>query len=546
VGASSRAELDVWAKNLGGNGSMNDKKTSASGEAEKLIVRQANIDDIDGIVMLVQRAYPEMATYSRGMIRGQINAFPVGVWVATYADEIVGYCATIRVTAERALGPHSWQQITGGGFGSTHDPEGEYLYGYEVCVDPELRRYRIGQRFYRERRRLARRLGLKGIVIGGRIPGFERRQGDFASARDYVDAVKARQVRDPVVSFQLRNGFELIGLLENYLPVDKESLGWAAHMVWHNPQYAQAPDGGDKGKTPAFVRSINQVRVASVQYGQRRISSLDEFRQMVMYFVDVTADYRADFVVFPELFTMQLLSIENEPIPPNEAMRHITQYEAELMELFRDAAMKYNINIVAGSTPLVRDGSLYNVAQVFLRDGTYRDQEKIHPTPSEVYWWSITGGNDVKLIDTDCGPVAVLVCYDVEFPEVVRYLTDQGINILFVPFLTDERQSYCRVRYCAQARAVENQIYVAMAGSCGNLPNVHNMDIHYAQSCILTPCDFPFARDGIAADTTPNAEMVAIADLSLEALRANRQNGTVRNLKDRRHDLYGVNWRTSR
>ncbi len=224
-------------------------------------------------------------------------------------------------------------------------------------------------------------------------------------------------------------------------------------------------------------------------------------------------------------------------------MRQITQYEEELKDFFSDAAMKYNINIIAGSTPLVRDGALYNVAQVFLRDGTYYDQPKIHPTPSEDYWWNITGGDDVRLIDTDCGPIAALVCYDVEFPELVRYLTDQGINILFVPFLTDERQSYCRVRYCAQARAVENQIYVAMAGSCGNLPNVQNMDIHYAQSCILTPCDFPFARDGIAADTTPNSEMVAIADLSMKALRANRQNGTVRNLKDRRHDLYSVTWR---
>jgi predicted amidohydrolase len=68
------------------------------------------------------------------------------------------------------------------------------------------------------------------------------------------------------------------------------------------------------------------------------------------------------------------------------------------------------------------------------------------------------------------------------------------------------------------------------------------MDIHYAQSCIMTPCDFSFARAGIAADTTPNVEMIAIADVSLNALRANRQNGTVRNLRDRRHDLYSVTW----
>lgn len=513
-----------------------------SAKQPKLIVRNAVSDDIDAIAALVKRVYPGMSTYTRGMLRGQLHAFPEGCWVATFGDRIVGYCATIRISESAALSPHTWNEITGGGFGSTHEDDGEYLYGYEVCVDPEIRRYRIGQRFYSERRKLAERLQLKGIVIAGRIPGYERRRKQFATPQDYVVAVRERKVRDPVINFQLRNGFELIGVLEGYLPADNQSLGSAAHMVWRNPQYVE-PEVSQTGRAaPAVVTGVNRVRIACVQYGQRRIRSFDEFRRQVLYFVDVTADYRTDFVVFPELFTMQLLSVENEAIPPSESMRHISQYEAELAELFREAAMKYNINIVAGSTPLIRDDKLYNIAQLFRRDGTHVDQPKIHPTPNEEYWWNVTGGDDSALIDTDCGPVGLLVCYDVEFPELVRYLTDQGINLLFVPFLTDEKLSYSRVRYCAQARAIENQIYVAMAGSCGNLPNVNNMDIHYAQSCIMTPCDFPFARDGVAADTTPNVEMVAIADVSLNALRASRQNGTVRNLKDRRHDLYSVNW----
>jgi len=514
-----------------------------SKQEQKLLVRNAVAGDVDGIVALVAKAYPTMSSYTRGMIRGQINAFPDGVWVATWADEIVGYCATIRVAEARALSKHTWQEVSGGGYGSTHDANGEYLYGYEVCVDPQMRRYRIGQRFYTQRRQLAERLGLKGIVIAGRMPGLARRRGEFSSPQAYVEAVQQGSVRDPVLNFQFRNGFELLGVIEDYLPYDKDSLGAAAHLIWRNPQYVEATPQTGGRKAAQLLVQRDRIRVASVQYGQRRIRSFDEFRQQVLYFVDVTADYRADFVLFPELFTMQLLSIANDPVQPGEAMRHIMEYEADLMELFTEASMKYNINIIAGSTPLIRDAALFNVAQVFLRDGTYHDQAKIHPTPSEDYWWNIRGGSDVSLIDTDCGPIAALVCYDVEFPELVRYLTDQGVNLLFVPFLTDERQSYCRVRYCAQARAVENQIYVAMAGSCGNLPNVHNMDIHYAQSCILTPCDFPFARDGIAADTTPNAEMVAIADLSLKALRENRQNGTVRNLRDRRHDLYSVTWR---
>ncbi|MEB3323362.1 MAG: carbon-nitrogen hydrolase family protein, partial [Synechococcaceae cyanobacterium] len=187
-----------------------------------------------------------------------------------------------------------------------------------------------------------------------------------------------------------------------------------------------------------------------------------------------------------------------------------------------------------------------NISYVFLRDGSIHQQPKIHPTPNEVYWWNIEGGDSLHAIETDCGPIGVLICYDSEFPELARHLIDQGVGIIFVPFCTDERQSYLRVRYCCAARAVENQCFVVMSGNCGNLPGVANMDIQYAQSCILTPCDFPFARDGIAADTTPNVETVAFADLRLETLYAARNSGTVKNLKDRRHDLYSVVWHEPR
>ncbi len=111
-----------------------------------------------------------------------------------------------------------------------------------------------------------------------------------------------------------------------------------------------------------------------------------------------------------------------------------------------------------------------------------------------------------------------------------------------MPFSTEDRAGYLRVRYSAHARAVENQIYVATAGNTGNLPRIHAMDMHYAQSGIFTPCDFAFARDGIAADTTANAEQVAIADVRLDTLHEARTSGSVQNMLDRRHDLYRVQW----
>ena len=125
---------------------------------------------------------------------------------------------------------------------------------------------------------------------------------------------------------------------------------------------------------------------------------------------------------------------------------------------------------------------------------------------------------------------------------MARHLADQGALLLFVPFCTDERQGYLRVRYCSQARAVENQMYVATAGVVGNIPDVENMDIHYAASHIMTPCDFPFARDGIAAEAMANNETIIFADLNLNDLQLARKSGAVQNFRDRRFDLYEVKW----
>ena len=123
-------------------------------------------------------------------------------------------------------------------------------------------------------------------------------------------------------------------------------------------------------------------------------------------------------------------------------------------------------------------------------------------------------------------------------PEVTRLLAMDGMDILFVPYLTDTQNGFSRVRHCAQARAIENECYVAITGSVGNLPKVHNMDIQYGQSVVFTPCDFSFPANGIKAEATPNTEMILIADVDIDMLRELNQFGSVRNLRDRRTDIY--------
>ncbi|MBD58972.1 MAG: carbon-nitrogen hydrolase [Citromicrobium sp.] len=516
--------------------------TTTAKTKARLEVRQAKLKDVREIADLVSRAYVDLPPYTLGEIRGQLNNYRDGCFVARLDGVIVGYCASMRLKANVALSDHSWDEVTGNGFGSRHDPTGDWLYGYEMCVDPKVRGTRIGRRLYEERRALAERLDLSGIVFGGRMPGLanamRRKRNNAESPQDYLEKVIDNKIHDPVLRFQLANGFEPQGILENYLPEDKRSKAFAVRMVWRNP-YVDA-DAPRKHRMP---RDVESVRIATCQLQARAVSGFDEFMRHIEYFVDVAADYESDFILFPELFTLMLLSAEEEELSPIEAIEALSRYTPKIRQKLSELALSYNINIIGGSHPTrMDDGDIHNVAYVCLRDGSIHAQEKIHATPNEAYWWNIKGGDSIDAIPTDCGPIGVLICYDSEFPELARRLVDEGARIIFVPFCTDSRQGYMRVRYCAQARAIENQCFTVLSGNVGNLPNVANMDIQYAQSCILTPCDFPFARDGIAAEASENVETLTISDVNLADLSWARAEGTVRNLHDRRFDLYQIEW----
>lgn len=514
----------------------------ASTTKARLEIRPAKAKDVRAIADLVRRAYDDLPAYTQGEIRGQINNYPDGCFIARLDGVIVGYCATMRLDERIALADLTWDEATGNGFGSRHDPTGDWLYGYEMCVDPEVRGTRIGRRLYEERRALAERLDLTGIVFGGRMPGYDRakrrKRNRAEGPEDYLQLVLDNRIHDPVLRFQLANGFEPQGVLKGYLPEDKRSRGHAVRMVWRNPYVDSASP--PKHRLP---RDVESVRIATCQLQARAVSGFDEFMRQIEYFVDVAADYEADFIVFPELFTLMLLSAEEKELTPIEAIERLSEYTPQIRDRLSALALSFNINIIGGSHPTrMEDGDIHNVAYVCLRDGSIHAQEKIHPTPNEAYWWNIKGGDSIDAIPTDCGPIGVLICYDSEFPELARRLVDEGARIIFIPFCTDSRQGYMRVRYCAQARAIENQCFTVMAGNVGNLPNVGNMDIQYAQSCILTPCDFPFARDGIAAEATENVETLTISDVNLADLQWARAEGTVQNLADRRFDLYRIEW----
>jgi predicted amidohydrolase/GNAT superfamily N-acetyltransferase len=473
-------------------------------------------------------AYPVLADENvvwgeRHLISHQ-RVFPQGQLVAEIDGQVVGAVASLIVD----MGPdplriHTWAGITDSGYFTNHDPEADTLYGADVYVDPAVRGQGVGAALYEARRNLARQLNKRRILAGGRLWNYHE-VASRMSPEEYAERVATGDMRDLVLSFQLREGFVLRGVMPNYLS-DPLSHNFASLVEWLNPDYRRPQSG------------IRKARIACVQYQMRRVRSFAEFEQQVRYFVGVAAEYRADFVLLPELVTAQLLSQE-DALSPREGIRRLAGYEEQVRGSMRELAMKHGVTLIAGSHPVTDGARIYNVAFVCLPSGEVVAQPKLHITPNERRQWGISGGHALRPIDTPKARVGVLICYDVEFPEAARYLADLGAEILFVPFCTDSRQSYLRVRYCAQARAIENQVYVAMAGNVGNLPDVQNLDINYGQAAVLTPSDFAFARDGIAAEADSNEETLLICDVDLNDLHEARSDGSVTPRIDRRADLF--------
>ncbi len=496
----------------------------------KVEVRNLQMDDYAQLAQSFTRVYADKDVFwTREQIQKLIDIFPEGQIVTVVDGKIVGCALSIIVDYDMVKGDHTYAKVTGNETFNTHNPKGNILYGIEVFIHPEYRGLRLARRMYEYRKELCETLNLKAIMFGGRIPNYYK-YADKMRPKEYIEKVRSREIYDPVLTFQLSNDFHVRRVMRNYLPNDEESKHCATLLQWDNIYY-QPP-------TDSYVDKKTTVRVGLVQWQMRSYQTLDDVFEQVEFFIDAVSGYKSDFVLFPEYFNAPLMAKFNN-LGEAQSIRGLAQYTEEVRDRFVTLAIKHNNSMITGSMPYVKeDNGLYNVGFLCRRDGTYEMYEKIHVTPDEVKSWGLSGGKRVQTFDTDCAKIGVLICYDVEFPELSRLMADQGMQILFVPFLTDTQNGYSRVRVCAQARAIENECFVVIAGSVGNLPRVHNMDIQYAQSGVFTPCDFAFPTDGKRAEATPNTEMILVSDVDLDLLSELHTYGSVRNLRDRRSDLY--------
>lgn len=280
-----------------------------------------------------------------------------------------------------------------------------------------------------------------------------------------------------------------------------------------------------------------RLRVASLQYFIRPVQTFEQFRDQVDALVETAGDYDCDLLVFPEYFTVQLLTLGNVKRPIRDQVRDLAKQAPAFVVMMSELAKRKNIYIVAGSIPVLDEssGKLLNKAYFFGRGGEYGVQEKLHMTRFETEDWGVAAGSRLRIFETEFGRMAITICYDVEFPEIARAAARAGAHILVVPSCTDDRQGLLRVRYCAHARAIENQMYVITSHTVGSIPMVPAVSLNYGQAAILTPSDFAFSRDGILAEGNPNQEMMVIGELNLQTIVDTKSNGTVLPLHDSRN-----------
>ncbi len=492
-------------------------------------IAHLSISDYMDLKESMLNAYTQWGAYWRDhQIEHLLTIFPEGQLCIKVDGKLVGAALSLIVDYKTLGDNHTYKDATGNYTFSSHDSKGDVLYGIEIFIRPEFRSLRLGRRMYDARKELCEKLNLRSIVAGARMPNYAE-HADSLTPKQYIEKVKNKELFDATLTFQLSNNFHVRKIMKGYMPGDAESMEYAALIEWINIYY--------ESEHHLLSEEKLQVRLGLVQWQMRPFKDYEALCEQIEFFVDAASGYKTDFILFPEFFHAPLMAEFNSS-SESEAIRGLAKYTEPLREKFSQLAIAYNTNIITGSFPALRDEKLYNIGFLCQRNGSIEEYQKLHITPDERRAWGLVGGDSLKVFDTDCGKIGILICYDVEFPELPRLLAEQGMDILFVPFLTDTQNAYHRVRLCAQARAIENECFVAIAGSVGNLPKVNNMDIQYAQSAVFTPCDFAFPTNGVKSEATPNTEMVLIVDVDRELLKELNHKGAVKNLRDRRKDLY--------
>ncbi|HEY0087781.1 MAG TPA: nitrilase-related carbon-nitrogen hydrolase, partial [Candidatus Lokiarchaeia archaeon] len=234
---------------------------------------------------------------------------------------------------------------------------------------------------------------------------------------------------------------------------------------------------------------MENIKISVVQFSYKPIEKIKDFESNIKQLINKTDG--SDFVVFPENFTFELMYLDQR-----NGINGVLKFTNDYIELFTELAKKKNQYIIAGSHPTEENNRIYNVGYIFCPDGQHFKHNKTHLHPLESKW--VSPGNSIKIFNTKKAKIGLAICYEIEFPELVRKLTLMGAEIIFCPSYTVGEHGFWRVRHCCQARAIENQIYVVH--SCFVGTPLNKAMSGWGRASILSPCESPWPPNGIIAE----------------------------------------------
>jgi predicted amidohydrolase len=282
---------------------------------------------------------------------------------------------------------------------------------------------------------------------------------------------------------------------------------------------------------------LKKVKITACQFRVEKVSSFEAFQNQVEELINqVPSD--SDYVIFPELFTVGLLASfpDAEKLTAADLIK-IDEYTPHYKEFFSNIAKNRKQIIIAGSHLERREDKYFNIAYIFDKDGSYVEHKKTHIFPAEANWQT-SEGDTLEVYSIGPAKIGLAVCYEAEIPEVSRILSKNGAEIIFCPSFTFTEAGFWRVRHCAQARAIENQVYFVHCPTVGEpgdpLPN------GYGRSSILSPCDNAWTPNGIVAESETNTHTLVTGTVDIDELYENRKTGAATTFIDRtrREDVY--------
>jgi predicted amidohydrolase len=276
------------------------------------------------------------------------------------------------------------------------------------------------------------------------------------------------------------------------------------------------------------------IKIAAAQYPIERFATLGAYRDKLARWVAEAAGNGAELLAFPEYGAMEYAAASGDAVAGDLAasLAAVSDALAEMDAAHAELARRHKVHILAASGPSARPHGRYvNAARLFTPAGRMGVQEKMIMTPFERNW-GIASGEALRVFDTALGRIGVAICYDSEFPLLVRAQAEAGAHIILVPSCTEFRSGYARVRTAAMARALENTCVTILSPTVGDAPWSPAVDRNAGAAGVYVPADHGFSETGVLAEGTLNEPQWVYAKVDLARLQRVKQTGEMRNSTD--------------